>query len=159
MILIVLALAVVGCLIVWMMFPTHWRVVAAEETLLTPWLRPSFLGDGKPASALLLCYPMGLAIDRAGELLISDRGRGRRGRVVWRIDSHGIAHIVAGTGRRGKADEGSALRLNLERPEGLAVSPDGSIFLSDGLNHSVYRIELGGRVERVAENGISGVFW
>ena len=39
---------------------------------------------------------MGLALNGAEELLIVDRGRERRGRVVWRIDSRSIAHIVAG---------------------------------------------------------------
>jgi len=76
----------------------HWRVAALEQLILTPWLRPAYLGDGKPATQLLLCYPMGLAMNSEGELLISDRGRARRGRVVWRVDCHGIAHIVAGTG-------------------------------------------------------------
>jgi sugar lactone lactonase YvrE len=155
MVLIVPALAVVASVVVWMISPTH-SVVTAKQMILTPWLRPAYLGDGRPASALLLCYPMGLAINRAGELLVSDRGRGRRGRVVWRIDSNGIARIVAGTGRRGKATESWALKLDLDRPEGLAVAPDGSVFLSDGFNHSVYRIDPDGRVERVAGTGSPG---
>jgi sugar lactone lactonase YvrE len=149
-------LAMVALAVVWTIFPTHGRVVAAEQVILTPWLRPAYLGDGKPAAELLLCYPMGLAINRAGELLISDRGRERRGRVVWRIDSHGIAHIVAGTGRRGDATARRALELDLERPEGLAVAADGSVLLSDGFNHSVYRIDPDGRVERVAGSGSPG---
>ena len=149
-------LAVVALLVVWMLFRTYGGILAIEQVVLARWLRPAYLGDGRPASELLLCYPMGLAINRVGELLISDRGRERRGRVVWRIDSKGIAHIVAGTGRRGEATEPWALELNLKMPEGLAVAADGSVFLSDGWNHSVYRIDPEGRVERIAGTGSPG---
>jgi sugar lactone lactonase YvrE len=99
---------------------------------------------------------MGLAINRNGELLISDRGRDRRGRVVWRIDSEGIAHILAGTGQRGKARGSRALKLSLDRPEALAVAKDGGVFLSDGFNHAVYRIHPDGRVDRFAGAGSEG---
>jgi sugar lactone lactonase YvrE len=150
-ILVSLALAVV-----WLRFRTHERVLAVEQIVLARWLRPAYLGDGGPATALLLCYPMGLAVNGDGELLISDRGRERRGRVVWRIDAQGIAHIVAGTGRRGRATEPRALQLTLDMPEGLAVAADGSVFLADGWNHAVYRIAPDGAVRRVAGTGSPG---
>ena len=134
----------------------HPRIAAAEQWLLTPWFGPAYLGDGGPAGELLLCNPMGLALDRDGELLVSDRGRGRRGRVVWRIDARGVAHILAGTGRHGTATETSARRIDFERPEGLAAAPDGSVFVSDGFNHSVYRIHADGGVTRVAGTGSPG---
>jgi sugar lactone lactonase YvrE len=155
--LIALALAAAtGIVILVTMFPTHWRVAAAEQWLLAPWLRPAYLGDGGPASKLLLCYPMGMAVNGAGELLISDRGRERRGRVVWRIDRDGIAHIFAGSGRRGEARAMAALQLSFDRPEGLAVAGDGSVFISDGFNHAVYRIDADGRATRFAGTGSPG---
>ena len=142
-----LAMILVGPILAVVALAVVWMIVRADERVV---------GDEGPASKLLLCYPMGLAINRAGELLISDRGRERRGRVVWRIDAKGIAHVVAGTGRRGKATERWALKLNLDRPEGLAVAPDGSVLLSDAWNHSVYRIAPDGRVQRVAGTGSPG---
>jgi sugar lactone lactonase YvrE len=129
---------------------------AVEQALISRWLNPDFLGDGQPASQLLLCYPMGLALDGNGDLLISDRGRARRGRVVWRIDAAGIAHIAAGSGLRGKGTERRALDLRLERPESMAVAPDGSLFLSDGYLDVVYRIRRDGSVERFAGTGERG---
>ena len=145
-----------GAIVLDVAFPDHWRVAAAEQAVLAPWLGPSYLGDGGPAANLLLCYPMGMVVDPNGELLISDRGRGRRGRVVWRVDSAGLAHIVAGTGRRGRATAASAMELSFERPEGLAFAPDGSLYVSDGFNHSVYRIDARGRVTTTAGTGTSG---
>jgi sugar lactone lactonase YvrE len=132
------------------------RYDAAEQRVLARWLGPDYLGDGRSASDLLLCNPMGLALDLDGELLISDRGRDRRGRVVWRIDAAGVAHVVAGTGLRGKAAGSRALDLDLDRPEGLAVAPDGSVFLADGFNHVVLRIGRDGSAARYAGTGQPG---
>jgi len=132
------------------------RLASVEQFLLAPWLRAAYLGDGRPAEQLLICNPMGLALNHAGELLVSDRGRGRRGRVVWRIDPNGIAHILAGTGLRGDASAPSALGMSFERPEGMAVAEDGSLFLSDGFNHAVYRIAPDGSATRVAGTGVKG---
>ena len=141
------------------LIPWQWRV-GAEQLLYRPWLGPASLGDGQPAENILLCYPMGLALDRAGDLLISDRGRDQRGRVVWRIDAKRIAHVVAGTGRIGDATEPTALELSFLRPEGLAVGEDGSLFVSDAFLHVVVRIAPDGRAEHVAgrtgQRGYSG---
>jgi sugar lactone lactonase YvrE len=149
------AIAVAVALYATHRFYTGW-FDAVEQRVLSRWLGPDFLGDGRDASNLLLCYPTGLALDRAGDLLISDRGRDRRGRVVWRIDAHGVAHIVAGTGLRGRAIGERALDLDLDRPEGLAVAPDGSLFLSDGFNHAVFRVDPDGSAERIAGTGAPG---
>jgi sugar lactone lactonase YvrE len=124
---------------------------------MSPWLGPESLGSGGPATQILLCYPMGLVIDRNGELLVSDRGFGtRKGRVVWRIASDGTARVVAGSGRRGRAANGPALAARFEMPEGLAVAGDGSFYLADAWNHSVYRVHPDGDMQRVAGTGSPG---
>lgn len=139
----------------WWQLPETSRL-AATQVLLSRWMNPEYLGANLPASQLLLCNPMGLAFNRDGELLISDRGRGRRGRVVWRIDTTGIARLVAGSGRIGDASERAAPEMTFDRPEALAVAEDGAVFLSDGFNHGVFRIAPDGEVERVAGTGESG---
>jgi DNA-binding beta-propeller fold protein YncE len=152
-------LAVIVCLAsligVMRLLPWNWRE-ALQDGFLTHGNRPAALGDGLPASHLLLCNPMGIALDRQGELLVSDRGRDRRGRVVWRIGRDGIAHIFAGSGNRGRARENGALALNFETPEGLAVGEDGSVYVVDAGNHSVLRIRTDGRAERFAGTGFAG---
>jgi sugar lactone lactonase YvrE len=139
----------------WWLLPETSRH-AFTYVVLSRWLNPDYLGANQPAYQLLLCNPMGLAFDRNGELLISDRGRGRRGRVVWRIDATGVARLVAGSGRIGDASERAAHEMSFDRPEALAVAEDGAVFLSDGFNHAVFRIAPDGAVDRVAGTGEPG---
>jgi sugar lactone lactonase YvrE len=139
----------------WWLLPANSRL-AITQAPLSRWLNPEYLGANRPARHLLLCNPMGLALNSDGELLISDRGRGRRGRVVWRIDASGVARIVAGSGRIGDASERAAREMTFDRPEALAVAEDGAIFLSDGFNHAVFRIAPDGVVDRVAGTGKPG---
>lgn len=153
---LVIAAALLGAgnSVVW--YPDHWRLRAIGHRLLGPWLTPAYLGDGGPAIDLLLCYPMGLAVTPTGDLLVSDRGRDWRGRVVWRIGPEGTAHLVAGTGQPGEAAATTAGAMSFARPEGLAVAGDGTIYVSDGFNHAVFRIETTGLVRRVAGTGVAG---
>jgi sugar lactone lactonase YvrE len=152
---LMLAIAVPALRAAWWSLPVVWRQ-GVEQRVFRRWLSPQHLGDGGPAAELLLCYPMGLAVNAAGELLIADRGRDRRGRLVWRIDARGVAHVVVGSGRIGAAREDSAGAMTFMKPESLAVAPDGSVYLSDGLNHAVFRVEPAGRVARIAGTGIAG---
>jgi sugar lactone lactonase YvrE len=75
---------------------------------------------------------------------------------VWRIDATGVARLVAGSGLIGDASEGTAFKMSFDRPEALAVAPDGAVFLSDGFNHAVFRLAPDGEVERVAGTGEAG---
>lgn len=154
---LVLVLLLVAVLLggAWSLLPGAWQLDLGQR-VFGRWLSPAFLGDGRPASELLLCYPMGLALNADGELLITDRGRDRRGRVVWRVDAAGIAHVVAGSGRIGTAAETRAGEMTFMKPESLAVAPDGSLFVSDGLNHAVFHLGADGGVTRVAGTGVAG---
>ncbi len=127
-----------------------------QQWLLGPWLSPAYLGSGGPSGDVLLCDPMGLAIDDLGNVYVADRGRKWRGRVVWRFGVDGLAEVVAGTGRQGDAIEGLASEVSFGKPEGLAVAPDGTLHVADAVRHAVYRIEMDGRVTRVAGRGSAG---
>jgi sugar lactone lactonase YvrE len=124
-----------------------------QQFLLAPWLSPSYLGDGGPATELLLCAPMGLALDDSGGFYVSDRGRLWRGRVVWLIDANGVAHVVAGTGRQGDAVATEAAEISFGKPEGIALDPHGRLHVADAVRHAIYRIEHDGTVTRIAGTG------
>lgn len=138
-------------------FPLREFARSPAEFIASLRYSPSALGDGGDASQLVLADPMGLAIGACGELYVSDRGRDRVGRIIWRIDPDGTAHRVAGTGRRGKSRDGTgALRASLGGPEGLAIGPGGELHFADAGSHRVLRIEADGRLTVVAGTGRRG---
>jgi uncharacterized protein (TIGR03437 family) len=83
--------------------------------------------DGIPAtSAQIMVW--GLAADRTGSLLVSD-GYTKQ---VWRIDSQGILHTVAGTAIPGTSGEGGpATAAQLEFPTNLAFDASGVLYIQD----------------------------
>lgn len=129
----------------------------AQLMLLEPALSPERLGHGGPAEDLTLADPMGMSLGPEGDLYISDRGRNLRGRVIWRIDSAGLTHIVAGTGKAGAPRVGtSALDSPLGGPESVAFDSQGRLHFVDSPSHQVFRIEPDGRLALVAGNGNRG---
>lgn len=123
---------------------------------------PEELGDGRPATEIVLHSPMGLAEDAAGNVYVTDRSRFfggylYRGQVVWRIDSGGRARIIAGTGYRGDSPTGiPALESDLGIPEAVALDRDGRVYFSVSTSNAVLRIESDGTLSRYAGTGERG---
>jgi sugar lactone lactonase YvrE len=70
--------------------------------------------------------PTGLAFDAAGNLLVADKSNRR----IRQIAPDGSVTTVAGTGTAGSTD-GPLATAQLRSPVGIAVGPDGLIFVSD----------------------------
>lgn len=120
-------------------------------------------GNGAAKESIVMAKPVGLAEDDLGNLYISERGpaskegRGRFGRVIWKIGTNGRAHIIAGTGRRGISRvDVPALQSDLGSPEGLRLDGSGRIYFADPWNHVVLRLEVDGALSRIAGNGRPG---
>ena len=61
-------------------------------------------------------------------------------RVRW-VGSDGIISTVAGNGTYGfSGDGGLAIRAQLDEPIGLALGPDGSLYIADWFNQRVRRV-------------------
>ena len=73
--------------------------------------------------------PSDVALDGAGGLVVADPVEHR----VWRIRIPGGGKtVLAGTGERGDAPDGAAARTApLSGPWGVAVGPDGSVYVSE----------------------------
>lgn len=110
------------------------------------------LGDGGPAIAAALNRPSALAVDTSGGLLVCDTANHR----VRRIAS-GTITTVAGTGQQGFAGDGSpATAAELDSPMGIAVVPDGRVFVADSHNHRIRVIGTDGTIQTFAGSGMRG---
>jgi DNA-binding beta-propeller fold protein YncE len=67
----------------------------------------------------------------------------REGHSVWKLDlPTGLLKHVAGTGKRGfTGDGGPAKDATFDGPKGIAVGPDGSIYVADTENHAIRKID------------------
>jgi hypothetical protein len=100
---------------------------------------PCFSGDGGPATEAHFCGPEGLWVDPEGNIWVADSFNNR----IRVIDADGIVTTVAGTGHRGySGDGGPARRARLNLPSGVAVGPDGAIYIADSANDRVRQVVL-----------------
>jgi sugar lactone lactonase YvrE len=93
-----------------------------------------YAGDGGAATAAQLNYPRDLEI-ADGVMYIADTDN----HAIRAVDlASGTITTVAGTGQSGFAgDGGPATAAQLYRPFGVAVAPDGALYVSDTYNHRV----------------------
>jgi len=104
-------------------------------------------GDGGLAINAVLSTPIGLAVNSDGGVYISDFNNFSptvaTGQRVRRVGPEGIITTVAGTGVAGiVGDGGPATAAQLNLPKGLAMSPDGSLYIADFGNSRVRRVAL-----------------
>jgi uncharacterized protein (TIGR03437 family) len=115
--------------------------------------RPGNSGDGGPAAAAQLSFPMGLAADTAGNLFVADRDAS----VVRKIAANGIITTVAGSGVPGFAgDGGAAISAQINGPYGVAVGAGGSLYIADTGNNVVRKVSPDGTIRTVAGTGTPG---
>ena len=114
-----------------------------------------FSGDGGLATKAKLHNSFGgITLDSDGNLFVCDSGNSR----VRRVDhATGIIRTVAGSGERGFAgDGGPATSAKLDGPLGVAVDASGNIFIADGHNRRVRRVDSAtGIITTVAGGGNS----
>jgi YD repeat-containing protein len=95
----------------------------------------------------------GVAAGSDGAVYVADADA--EGNRVWRIEVDGKASVFAGTGKPGfSGDGGPATAAQLNGPNGVAVGPDGSVYISDVGNRRVRRVGLDGVIATVAGNGV-----
>ncbi|MFD0309636.1 RICIN domain-containing protein [Streptomyces sp. NPDC127119] len=112
-----------------------------------------FAGDGGPATAARLNYPLGVAVDSADTVYISDHTNHR----VRKITADGTISTVAGTGTAGfRGDDGPAVAAQLNRPYAVAVDGAGTLYITDGSNNRVRKITADGTISTVAGIGTAG---
>jgi len=111
-----------------------------------------FSGDGGPATAAKFEDPRGVAVGSDGSLYISDSSNNR----VRRVGPDGIITTVVGSASSGfSGDGGPATAASLNFPTGVAVGPDGSLYIVDTFNNRIRRVSPSGLITTAAGNGSS----
>ncbi len=112
--------------------------------------QPGTPGDADgPAALARFNYPWALAFDSAGNLFVADAGNF----VIRKITPAGNVSTVAGlAGQSGDAD-GVGGDARFGAPGGIAVDPNGNIFVGDTPNHTLRKISPGGVVSTIGGYG------
>ncbi len=117
-----------------------------------------FDDDTGAATSIPLGWPTGLAMGPDGSLYIADRGR----HMIFRVKDGQLSRF-AGTGRAdflgpsGFSPEGRPARDEpLYSPSGVAVAPDGTVYIADTLNSRLRRVDTGGNIFTIAGTGAYG---
>lgn len=113
-----------------------------------------FSGDGGPATSAQLNFPSDIAVGPDGSLYIADQGN----QCIRRVGPDGIISTVAGKTSPGgfSGDGGPATEAELNFPTGVAVGPDGSLFIADRLNERIRRVGPDGVIKTVAGTTLRG---
>ena len=116
---------------------------------------PGFYGDNGPALNAQISHPIGITVDVLGNVYIGDADNYR----IRRIDTAGIITTVAGTGTEGdNGDSGPATAARIGFAWGLATDAAGYIYICDGNNNRVRRVDPapGGLITTIAGVGVPG---
>jgi uncharacterized protein (TIGR03437 family) len=97
--------------------------------------QPDNTGDGGPAVRARLLFPRSVAVDPAGNVLITSDT------LVRRVSQSGVITTIAGSGVREYSGDGDlATRAGME-PTALAVDRTGRIYVSDTLNTRIRQLD------------------
>ena len=118
--------------------------------------KSGFSGDGGPATSAQLNQAAGVAVDRAGNLFISEVYNYR----IREVFPDGIITTVAGNGIPGfSGDGGPATNAQLNGPDGIAVDGAGNLYIADVWNSRIRKVSPAGVITSVIPlEGSSGVY-
>lgn len=121
------------------------RITAAGEVITTAGSGEAGFLDSEDPLQAQFDQPSGLVVAPDGSLFVADAGNHR----IRQILPSGEVITVAGTGEPGDR-EGAAERAQFRTPVGLALGPEGTLWIADRDNHRVRRLTPTGQVETVA---------
>jgi len=108
-------------------------------------------GNGKaghadgPAAQAQFNGPLGVAVDKAGNVYVADTYNDR----VRRIGTDGMVSTVAGSGVPGNLD-GPAAQAMFDTPTALAIDAQGAVFVADTRHGAIRKLGLDGIVTTLA---------
>ncbi|MBK8313867.1 MAG: hypothetical protein IPL01_07490 [Acidobacteria bacterium] len=114
-----------------------------------------FSGDNGPAISAQLNSPLGVAVDKDGNVYFSDSNN-HRIRLVNKAT--GRITTVAGSGVPGYSGDGAtATDANMNLPENVTLDKDGNIYFADSNNHRIRKVTVAtGFINTIAGTGGAG---
>ena len=108
-----------------------------------------YSGDGGPATDAGLNNPVGLAVDKAGNVYIADD----HNNVIRKVDNAGIITTVAGKqilGAGHTGDGGPAIVAQLSLPIGVAFDTAENMYIADAHNNVIRKVDKAGIITTFA---------
>jgi sugar lactone lactonase YvrE len=110
------------------------------------------LCDNQSATNTILASAASVAQDSDGNLYIADTANN----VIRRVETNGVAVIIAGNGSRSfSGDGGAAPNAGLAMPNAVALDSMGNLFIADSVNNRIRKVDTNGVITTVAGNGKS----
>lgn len=112
-------------------------------------------GDGGLATAALLNFPIGVAVDGSGNVYICDSGNNKIRKITA---ATGVISTIAGTGTTGfSGDGGPGTAAQINTPQNVAVDKNGNVYISDFSNNRIRKVNAAdGVISTVAGTGAAG---
>jgi trimeric autotransporter adhesin len=102
-------------------------------------LGAGYAGDGGAATSAQLNWPMGIAVDPAGDLYIADFSNNR----IRKVDAATqTITTVAGNGASSSPDGGPATQVSLNGPQKVALDGEGNLYVADTKNNLVRKADI-----------------
>lgn len=116
---------------------------------------PGYSGDGGAAAAARLDGAYDVAINKAGELFITDQNNN----TIRKVGTSGIISTIAGSASLAPGyggDGGPAVASVLNVPWGIAVDVSGNVLFADSYNNLIRKIDVGTNIITTVAGFIGG---
>ncbi len=117
-------------------------------------LLSGYSGDNSAATAAELNGPSFIAVDKYGNVYVSDYYNCR---IRKFSSSTGIITTFAGNGSPAyNGDDIAATSASLQYPQGISFDNTGNLFIADNGNHRVRKVDTLGKIYTIAGSGVAG---